>query len=202
VSDSGNEDKDSASSRGRIAGGKPVPRDLKLPVRVAAAPPWISAAGRQAQQAARDGVAAVRKETTERASEVTRKAKESALPHLANGRNSIRRRVAVDPAVAEQVTLSLITAMLAAAGKHTSNASHPAAKVAGAAITAVGPAAATHTARQVRIGFEKSQRKARSTVVGPVTIVGQADDANAEPRKPPAPETRATTLRSRGSRLA
>jgi hypothetical protein len=162
VSDSGAEDGDSASSGGRIAGGKPVRRAMRLPVRVAAAPPGMSAAGRRARQAARDGVAAVRKEATFRAGGVTRKAKESTLPRLANGRASVRRRAAVDPAVAEQVTLSVMTAMLAAVGKHTSKASHPAVKVAGAAITAVGPVAATHTARQVRRGLEKSQRKAQS----------------------------------------
>jgi hypothetical protein len=152
----------------------------------------MGAAGRQAQQTALDGVVAASKEATERAVDAARKAKVAALPRLFRVKDRVRQGVAVDPEVAEKVTLALITAVTLAAGKHSGKMPHPAGKAAMAAIGIVGSAMATPTARQVRKGFEKTSSKARSaeTADAPVQagLVDSAKQADA-----PAPISEITT---------
>jgi len=155
-------------------GGKGSRQRLKLPGRAVIKPSRMGAAGRRAQQTARDGMVAARKEATERATDAARRARDVALPRLSQASAGVRQRVAVDPEVAEQVTVALMTAMTVAAGKHSIKISHPAIRVAGAAIMAVGPTVATHTGRQVRKGFEWNLKAHAETADGPSTD-GQAD---------------------------
>lgn len=204
MSSSGAGDADYDTSGESAAGGKPARRGLKRAGQAIAKPSRVGAAGRRAQRTVSDGVVAVRKEAAERAVDVARKAKEAALPRLSQARDGVRQRVvAVNPEVAEQVTFSLIAAVTLAAGKHSGKVPHPAVKVVGAAIGAVGPVMATHAAKQVRKGFEKSPLKARSaeTADGPsqaglVDWAEQAGEANtdsAQSTNAPSPVPEAMT---------
>ena len=111
-------------------GGKGSRQRLKLPGRAVTKPSRMGAAGRRAQQAARDGMVAARKEATERAADAARRARDVTLPRLSQASAGVRQRVAVDPEVAEQVTVALMTAMTVAAGKHSVKIPHPAIRVA------------------------------------------------------------------------
>jgi hypothetical protein len=109
--------------------------------------------GRRAQQAARYGVD-VGKEAAQRTADAARKRAGAALPRVSDAGNGAREWMAVNPEVAEQVTVALLAAVMGAAGKHSAKAPHVALKVALAGLGAVAPVVATHTGRQVRKGFE------------------------------------------------
>lgn len=129
-------------------------RDPGLPVvATAGKPSRFGISGRRAQQAARDRVTSG-KEAAQRTADAARKAASVVLPRASLARDELRDRIAVNPEVAEQVTVALLGSVMGAAGKHSGKAPHAALKVALAGLGAVGPVVATHTGRQVRRGFE------------------------------------------------
>jgi len=91
--------------------------------------------------------------------------------------HGVRQRVTVDPEVAEQVTMALMTAVIGAAGEHSAKI-HPMAKIVGPALAkSVGPMVAASTARQVRKGLEKGYRPGTA---GQAEASGEAADADVE----------------------
>ena len=111
-------------------------QDPGLPV-IAGKPSRIGISKRRAQQAARDrlmerqgGCAANRG--------CARKAASVVLPRATLARDELRDRIAVNPEVAEQVTVALLGSVMGAAGKHSGKARHAALKVALAGLARSG----------------------------------------------------------------
>jgi hypothetical protein len=176
-SDAGDVDSDGNSRQ--AAGKKPARRDRKLVRRADVKAPRIAAAGQRVQKAAHDGLAVARKEAAERTVDAARKAKQAALPRWAQARDGVRQRIAVNPEVAEQVTLALMMAVIGAAAEH-SDKIHPAAKLVGPAIAAtVGPRVATRTAGTIRKGFEKLHLQDTPSAVEPAEQAKETGDAAA-----------------------
>jgi hypothetical protein len=177
----------------RAADNQPARRARK-PAKRVDMPPWVTAAGQRVQQAAHGGLAAASKDATERTVEAARKAKDAALPRWTVAKDSVRQRIAVDPEVAEQVALALVTAVVGAAGEH-SHKIHPAAKLVVPAIAAaVGPRVAASTAKQVRKGFEWGyRRRGTPSTAGPVEASDDAAEVGVGATQAPSEESTAQT---------
>jgi hypothetical protein len=158
-------DTDSGGKDRRAVGKKSARQDRKLAKTTGEKPLRMAAAGQRIQQATHGKLVAAPKEAAERAADAARKAKEVALPRWAQLRHGARQWVAVNPEVAEKVTQALVVAVVGAAAKHSGKI-HPAAKMVGPAIVAVGPVVATRTAGKVRKGFEKISLRADSAKAG------------------------------------
>jgi hypothetical protein len=102
IGDPGPDDQPGADKPGA---DKPAWRGLKRPGNAAGKPSRIGAAGRRAQQVARDSAA-----------DKARKVKEAALPRLSQATDEVRRRAAANSEATEQVTVALLLAASTAAG--------------------------------------------------------------------------------------
>lgn len=170
---------DSGGNSRRAAGKRLARRDRKLARRGEGEPSRIAAAGHRVQHAAHDGLAAARKEAAERTVDAARKAKQAALPRWAQARDGARQRIAVNPEVAEQVTLALMMAVIGAAAEH-SDKIHPAAKLVAPALAAtVGTRVATRTAGTIRKGFEKIHPQDTQSTAGPAEQAKETSEAAA-----------------------
>lgn len=110
------------------------------------------------------------KEAAQRTADAARKAASAMLPRASHAKDELRDRIAVNPEVAEQVTVALLAAVMGAAGKHAAKAPHAGLKVALAGLGAVGPVVATRTGRQVRKGFEALGKSRPAGTLGPPDV--------------------------------
>ncbi len=142
-------EKSSTADHIPAADHKPARRGLGITRKRAGQPSRAGAAGRHAQQAARDGAVAVGKEMSERVGDAARKAKAAALAGGSRAKDGTRQWSALDPDVKQQVVLPLLTTAAVTAGEHLKKHDHLGVKLLGVGIVAAAPAAARHVERQV-----------------------------------------------------